>query len=96
MPGVDQSHYGGSYRYRASAVRRSAYLNPNTVCWRCRLTLAEIRKLNPKRKIVWHAGHLIDGSSSSPLMPEHSLCNDRAGAKLAQDRRGLNPSRRWK
>ena len=94
MPAHDRSHYAGSYDARAKAVRNAAYDDPGTRCWRCGLTLAEAQAKSEKR-IIWHAGHVIDGNSAAPLLPEHSSCNTAAGARIGNNRRALNPSRRW-
>lgn len=94
MPARDRTHYTGSYDARAKTVRDLAYANVDTRCWRCGLTLAEAQAKSEKR-IVWHAGHVYDGNPASPLLPEHSSCNTAAGARVGNNRRALNPSRRW-
>lgn len=93
MPSRDRSHYRGSYDTRAKRVRDLAYGDPATTCWRCGRTLAQARASDPD--VTWHAGHVFDGDPNSPLMPEHSSCNQSAGAKAGHKRRELNPSRRW-
>lgn len=56
--------------------------------------MAEIKLLNPGRKITWQAGHTKDGDSSHPTLAEHSLCNTRAGQGLKQSNQ-LAHSKRW-
>lgn len=89
------AHYQGSYHVQARRVRQHAYANPNTRCWRCTLTLAEIRKTKPRAK--WTAGHLVDGQAGGPLAPECSPCNYANGARTGnrRRRRTLNVSREW-
>ena len=93
MPKRDRPRYTGSYAARAKRVRAAAYADPLTRCWRCGKTLAEVQAVEPK--VVWHAGHTVDGNSSHPLAPEHSTCNLSAGGKAGVKKRDLNPSRRW-
>jgi hypothetical protein len=70
--------------------------NPSTRCWRCGLTLAEIRARTPRSKrVVWQAGHTVDGDNSFPLAAECNVCNEAAGARYGNRKRGLNPSRKW-
>ena len=85
MPGKRRAHYGGSYARRAAAVRAAAYANPSTTCWRCGLTLEQIRKRKPKA--TWDAGHLRDGDPTSPLRAECSPCNRSAGATAGNAKR---------
>ena len=95
MPAKDRRHYSGSYQARAKAVREAAYADPGTRCWRCGKTLGEVQRMFPGRRVVWHAGHTVDGNSAMPLAPEHSTCNLAAGAELTNKSRRLRPSRRW-
>lgn len=60
-------------------MRERAYADPSTRCWRCGLTLAEVRARNPERKVVWHAGHTGPGRFAA-LLAECSLCNLRDAA----------------
>jgi len=85
MPAKHRAHYAGDYQRRAAAVRRHAYADPDTVCWRCGLPLGDG---------TWDAGHLIDGNSASPLAAEHSACNRSAGAAMGNRRREPR-SRQW-
>jgi hypothetical protein len=67
-----------------------AYADPNTVCGRCGLTLAD------KPGDTWDAGHVNSGQVGGPLRPEHSSCNRSAGATEGNRRRiGLTPTRDW-
>jgi hypothetical protein len=76
------AHYSGSYHVRSRAVRQAANANPLTRCWRCGLTLAEHKPHKSGKPARWQAGHLVDSDPTSPLLPEASTCNTRAGAKL--------------
>jgi hypothetical protein len=89
------AHHRGTYHMASMRVRAMAYANPNTRCWRCQRTLAEIRRTKPKA--IWTAGHILDGVPESPLLAECSPCNYGAGARLGNSRKrpGLNVSRRW-
>lgn len=82
---VKPAHYRGSYHVDARRVRAAAYLNPLTRCWRCRLTLTEIRQTKPRAR--WTAGHLVDGQVNGSLAPECSPCNYSHGAALGNQRR---------
>lgn len=87
MPAHDRSHYDQQFKVRAKQVRDAAYADSATTCWRCGLTLGAARAANPGRRIVWHAGHTIDGDRHAPILAECSLCNQRAGQKLSDARR---------
>lgn len=80
------AHYTGSYHVRARRVRDNANADPGTRCWRCGLTLTEARAKH-RRNIVWQAGHIIDAHPDSPLAPECSLCNIRAGIRRREQLR---------
>ena len=74
------AHYRGGYHVAARRVRDAAKADPTTCCWRCGRTL----DMHPPHKTgkppTWTAGHVIDGDPASPLRPEASTCNYRAGA----------------
>lgn len=93
MPARDRQHYTGSYDARAKAVRRAANADPLTTCWRCGRTLAA-EQARTGKVVKWHAGHVIDGDSLSPLRAEHSTCNTSAGARMG-NRRSMATSERW-
>jgi hypothetical protein len=80
MPAHDRSHYRGDYARRAARVRANAYLNSNTKCWRCGMTLEQVQRIKPHAK--WDAGHVRDGEVGGSLMAECSPCNRSAGAAL--------------
>lgn len=82
-------HHHGSYQRRALAVRRAAYANPLTRCWRCGLTLAEHQPHRNGKRARWTAGHVIDGQVGGPLAPEASTCNYTAGAVRGLVMRGF-------
>ncbi len=77
---VKPAHYRGSYHVTAAKVRAYAYANPLTQCWRCGLTLDQIRAAHPKAK--WTAGHLIDSQPGGPMLAECGPCNYSAGGRL--------------
>jgi len=85
-------HYAGSYEARAKAVREAAYANPDTRCWRCDRTLPEHPLTRTGKPQHWQAGHLVDGDPTSPLLPEASSCNARAGVALINRRRSTGYS----
>ena len=70
---------------RAKVIRARAYADLSTRCWRCRLTLAEVKAANPTRRIEWHAGHT--GGPLEPVLAECSLCNWRASAAATTAKR---------
>ena len=92
MPGKKRAHYQGDYARRARAIRAYAYLNPETTCWRCGLTLQQRQTTNPGA--TWDAGHLTDGAINGQLKPECSTCNRSNGATQGNQRREPR-SRRW-
>ena len=66
-------HHSGTYHVQARRIREQANANPDTRCWRCGKTMAEIRATKPQAK--WTAGHLIAGQANGPMLPECSPCN---------------------
>lgn len=88
------AHYSGSYRTRARLIVLAAVRNPLTRCWRCGLTMAEIKLLYPGRRITWQAGHTKDRDSSRPILAEHSYCNERHGQAAGESLK-MNHSKRW-
>lgn len=85
MPKVKAPHHRGSYHRRSAEVRALAYSQPDTRCWVCGLTLAEIRVRNPRAK--WTAGHIRDGEVDGMLLPECSVDNYSRGARYGNRRR---------
>lgn len=75
-------------------LREAANADPSTACWRCGKTLAQHGPHRNGRPAYWTAGHLRDGDPSSPLAPEASTCNFRAGA-AAQRQATEVRSRDW-
>jgi hypothetical protein len=75
-------------------IREAANANPATVCWRCGKTIQDHRPHRSGRPAFWTAGHLRDGDASSPLAPEASTCNYRAGNALQRQAVELR-SREW-
>ncbi|MEZ5409572.1 MAG: hypothetical protein R2761_16200 [Acidimicrobiales bacterium] len=78
-----------SHQLRAKPVRQRAYADPSTRCWRCGLTLAEVRLANPGRRIEWHAGH-TEPTRYAPLLAECSLCNWRNAAETTAAKRATS------
>lgn len=85
-------HHSGSYHRRAAKVRAAAWANPDTRCWRCHLTIAQIHQDHPRAK--WTAGHLVDGQIDGTLLPECSPCNYSHGARTGNAKR-KHTSQRW-
>lgn len=75
-----------SHQVRARPIRARAYADPSTRCWRCGLTLAEVRAANPRRKVVWHAGHTAP-TRYAALLAECSLCNLQNAGETTQAKR---------
>ncbi len=85
-------HRRGTYQADSKAVRDQANADPNTRCWRCGRTIAEVRETNPKAQ--WDAGHVIDGQIGGPLKAECSPCNRGRGAAMGNRKRAGKPTRR--
>ena len=81
-----KAHYLAGFDMRAARLRREAYADRLTKCWRCG---GLVRSGDP-----WEAGHVRDGDPTSPLMPEHRSCNRRASARRLNDG-DLETSRDW-
>ena len=74
-----------SHQVRARVIRRNAYADPSTRCWRCGRTLAEVKAAEPRRRVEWHAGHT--GGRYDPLLAECSPCNLRNAAETTRAKR---------
>lgn len=85
----------GTFDTQSARVRAAANRNPSTICWRCKRTMAEIRKDKPHAK--WQAGHVVDGQVNGVLLAECSPCNASHGAAMGNRKRSPrpNPSRSW-
>ncbi len=81
--------HDSTHNRRAKPVRDRAYADPSTTCWRCGLTLAQVRLANPDRKVVWHAGH-TEPTRLAPLLAECSLCNLRNAAETTAAKRATS------
>jgi hypothetical protein len=75
-------YHQGTHRRRAEKVCKAAYADPLTLCWRCMRTLAQHK---PGDK--WTAGHVIDATSDTLLLPEAASCNFSAGITRENQRR---------
>ena len=82
VAGPKPAHYAGDYEVRAARCRAAANADPNTVCWRCGLFLDQHAPHSNGKPATWQAGHVRDGDPTSPLLPEASTCNVRAGRAL--------------
>lgn len=82
---VKAPHHRGGYQVQAKRVTDMAKADPTTRCWRCGLTLTEVRRAKPRAR--WTAGHLVDGQAGGRLAPECSPCNFGAGARLTNTQR---------
>lgn len=78
MSSTKQPWHMGTYPAESAKLRAAAYANPATRCWRCRLTLDQIRQVKPRAR--WTAGHINDAEIGGKLLPECSPCNYRHGA----------------
>jgi len=85
-------HSDPVYKRQAAHVRAVAYGDPTTRCWRCGMTLEQVKRTKPHA--TWDAGHLVDGDLLAGLAPEHSTCNRSAGARAGNAAREPR-SRRW-
>lgn len=93
MSKVKAPHHKGTYHTRSAKVRAAAYANPDTRCWRCRLTLQQVRRIHPRAK--WTAGHLVDGQEGGALAPECSWCNYSNGARLRHQAHPRHHTANW-
>lgn len=89
MAKVKPAHHRGSHQVRARRVVEAANANPDTRCWRCGRTMAEIRRTKPRAR--WTGGHLHDGQVDGQLAAECSPCNYGAGATMGNRRRSNRP-----
>lgn len=84
-------HRTRQYIQASAAIRAAAYSQPDTRCWRCGRTLADHPRTKTGKPPTWEAGHLHDGQTSSPLLPEVKSCNASAGASMGNRRRHRTP-----
>ena len=87
-------HHRGDYQVRARRITEQAKANPATTCWRCGQTLDQHAAHRNGKRPWWTAGHVRDGDPSSPLAPEASTCNYRAGRAMQDVKRRVT-SRTW-
>lgn len=83
MAKVKAAHHRGAHQVTARRITQAAYANPETRCWRCSRTLAEVRLVKPKA--IWTAGH-DDHNPNVYRGAECSPCNFGAGATLRNQR----------
>ena len=102
-------HHRGTHEVQARKVRDTANANPNAICWRDGLTLAQHPNHHDGTRPRWTAGHTIDGYRNAPawlnvthrppsgpwLAPEASTCNYANGAKRTNTQRANPQSRQW-
>jgi len=88
-------HHSGTYAARARHIRAIANANPMTVCWRCGHTLSQHPNTKTGKAPRWTAGHIRDGDTTSPLMPEVDVCNYSAGASRTNELRANPRSTHW-
>ena len=96
-------HRGNRYVVLGGLVVTLAKSNPNAVCWRDGMTLAQHRIRYPGRRLIWQRGHTIPKSETwQPwtdvtrrpppgdwLAPEMSTCN------IGHGNREREPSSGW-
>jgi hypothetical protein len=85
MTGNGEPHRTGRYWRDARDVRDAAYADPRTPCWRCGRRLDQHPRHKNGRMPFWTAGHVRDGEQSGQLLPEVSVCNFAAGARLRNE-----------
>jgi hypothetical protein len=99
-------HHSGTFNRRSAQLNRQATANPNTICWRDGLTLAQHPAHKTGTPARWTTGHIdnldlaqrngarihiIDGR---PCAHEASTCNYSTGA--ADGNRAREPhTERW-
>ena len=84
MGGVKGAHHRGRHQRLAKHCTDTANANPDTRCWKCHRTLAEIRRA--KSNARWVAGHVVRAQVGGPYLPECSECSGREGAALTNTR----------
>lgn len=88
------AHYRGTYHVDSRRVREAAKRNPETRCWRCGLTIDQVRqRVNPRA--IWTSGHVNDGETGGPMLPECSPCNYGNGARLGNRKRKPRTDLSW-
>jgi hypothetical protein len=92
MAGARKPWHAGDYARRAAAVRTAAYGSEHTRCWRCGLTLEQVRHAKPNAR--WQAGHATDSEVGGLLLAECSPCNASSGASYGNAKREPR-SRPW-
>ena len=77
-----------AYHRTTEAIRRARQARRLVVlpvqCWRCGRVIAE--------GMAFQMGHTVDvalGGTDSQLLPEHTTCNQRAGARLGGKRKAI-------
>lgn len=75
------AHHRGTYPRRAAALNRAARNNPNTRCWKCGLTIDQIRHKDGK-PARWTSGHVIRGQVGGELRHECSVCAATEGGEV--------------
>jgi hypothetical protein len=88
-----QPWHKGTHQSRSAKLRAAGYANPHATCWRCGLTLQQVRRQHPRAR--WTAGHLVDSQINGPLALECSWCNYSNGAKHGNALRREPHSERW-
>ena len=92
MAGKRKAWHSGSYASRAAAIRAAAYRSIDTRCWRCGMTLEQVRHVKPNAR--WQAGHVNDSEVGGLLRAECSPCNASAGASYGNAKRSPR-SQEW-
>lgn len=76
-----KAHHGAHHARVSATIRAHAYANPDTRCWRCHRTLAELPPHKTGRRPWWTGGHLEDGKVGGDELAECSHCASRTGAE---------------
>jgi hypothetical protein len=104
-------HKNRRYVKDSAIIRQYANVTPTAVCWRCGETMAQHQARHPNRRLTWHAGHTIKGSTSwhawfhvsrVPPLPPHPqapqggwLAPEVSYCNIAHGNREREPSSGW-
>lgn len=94
MSGQRKPWHTGTHPKVSAAIRAAAWANPDTRCWRCNRTLAEMPLHRTGRRPWWTGGHINDGQVDGAELPECSHCATSTGARRGNRMRERR-SRRW-
>ena len=83
--------YQGDYHVRSRKITAAAHADPTARCWRCGLTLEQVRRRLARPYATWHAGHIE--TNGRRLAAECSPCNiAERNARMRGKPRATTPS----